>query len=325
MMNDSIPLNFKEAVFVVENAFLDGKLDHDKFNSLVNNLAKRCQLIADQSILDYKGRDVAIVKKYASVFRLMTDTIQFTTDSLDHFTIPYKYDFDDFMGEKDWSKMFVFKLLTTHTGNCHSLPFLYKILCEELGVKAYLSMAPNHIYIKLRCEKIGWYNTELTSGYFPIDAWIMASGYVHLTAVQNRIYMDTLSDKQSIAVCITDLVQGYQRKHGEKANYDDAISMLDFALRFYPNYINALLLKAETMKKKFELEMRLAGAQYPSDIYNKPDVHELYNDMQNLYFHIHRLGYRKMPPNMYLDWLADLKVEKQKFLNQKVQFNTPTK
>jgi len=33
-----------------------------------------------------------------------------------------------------------------------------------------LSLAPNHIYIKNYSEKIGWYNTELTSATFPTDA-----------------------------------------------------------------------------------------------------------------------------------------------------------
>jgi len=63
---------------------------------------------------------------------------------------PYVYDFDDFMGDKDWTKQFVTKLMRTHTGNCHSLPYLYKILCEEIGAKASLVLGPNHVYIKHR-------------------------------------------------------------------------------------------------------------------------------------------------------------------------------
>ena len=83
---------------------------------------------------------------------------------------PYSYDFTDFDGKEDWRQMFVIKLLQTHSGNCHSLPFLYKILIEENGEKANLALATNHIYIKHQIKKSGWYNTELTSGIFPIDA-----------------------------------------------------------------------------------------------------------------------------------------------------------
>ena len=84
--------------------------------------------------------------------------------------MPYSYDFDDPFGHKDWDNMFVSKLLNTGKGNCHSLPYLYKIIAEELGISAHLALAPNHIYIKHKNEKDGWYNTELTSGIFPIDA-----------------------------------------------------------------------------------------------------------------------------------------------------------
>jgi hypothetical protein len=57
------------------------------------------------------------------------------------------------MGDKDWSKMFVTTLIRTHNGNCHSLPYLYKILCEEIDSKASLSLEPNHVYIKQLDEK----------------------------------------------------------------------------------------------------------------------------------------------------------------------------
>jgi hypothetical protein len=49
---------------------------------------------------------------------------------------------------------------------------------------------------------------------FPIDAWLMASGFIHLSSIQNAIYMDTLSTKQSIAACMVDLAQGYEKAVG---------------------------------------------------------------------------------------------------------------
>ncbi|MFZ6011982.1 MAG: hypothetical protein ACOYXT_16690, partial [Bacteroidota bacterium] len=268
MLNDSVPLSFKRAVFLSENAYLDNQGDYVKFDNQIKWLANRALTIAAQSHLAYYESDKERVKKYAAVFRLMTDTIKFYQDSSRFYeTRPYRYDFEDFWGEKDWRKMFVSKLLYTNSGNCHSLPFLYKILCEEIGEKAFLSMAPNHTYIKLRCKKLGWYNTELTNAHFPIDAWIMASGYVPLVAVQNRIYMDTLSDKQSIAVSMIDLAKGYERKFGDYANLDFIIKCCDLALSHYPKYVNGLILKAETQKKRFEKIMKVHGAEFPSDIF----------------------------------------------------------
>lgn len=109
--------------------------------------------------------------------------------------------------------MFVTKLLKKWKGNCHSLPYLYKILTDEFNVPCHLAFAPNHIYIKLFSEKSGWYNTELTSGTFPIDAWIIALGHVTIDAIRNTLYMDTLSNKQAVANCLVDLAQGYLHKY----------------------------------------------------------------------------------------------------------------
>jgi hypothetical protein len=320
MLKDSVKLNFKRAVFVSENAYLENQGNYKEFDKHIKWLATRALLIANQNQLTYSESDKEHVQKYAAVFKLMTDSVKFYQDSTKFYaTIPYKYDFDDFWGEKDWRKMFVTKLLLTNSGNCHSLPFLYKILCEEIGEKAYLSMAPNHTYIKLKCKKSGWYNTELTSGHFPIDAWIMASGYVHINAVQNRIYMDTLSDKQSIAVCLIDLAKGYEKKFGDYANPDFILNCCDLSLKYYPQYVNALILKAETMKKRFEGMMRVNGAKYPSDLFVDSDKKVLFENMQGIYAHVHELGYRKMPKEMYLNWLADLNNEREKYLNKEIQ------
>lgn len=326
MLSDSIPLSFKRAVFISENAFLNNRLSYEEFDRSIGFLVSLSQNIALQGNLIYNETDKPSVEKYAAVFRLMKDSVTFLLDSGKQFTTtPYSYDFDDFWGEKDLTKMFVTKLLRTHKGNCHSLPFLYKILCEQMGVKPYLAMAPNHTYIKIWCKKLGWYNTELTSGYFPIDAWIMASGYVHLSAVQNRIYMDTLSDKQSIAAVLVDLAKGYERRTGNSGDLNFILRCCDLALAYYPNYINGLLLKAETMKKIFESKMRQSGAQYPSDTFLDPHAKALFNALQNEYLKIHNLGYRKMPKQMYLDWLADLKLQKEKYSNKELTKNLHSK
>lgn len=320
MLNGTIPLNFKRAVFVTENAYLNNAMDYQEFNSLISFYKSLCLQITKEHELLYKESDAETVKKYAAVFKFMTDSVQFLISDTSYFmSKPFRYDFEDFWGEKSWKKMFVTKLLETNTGNCHSLPMLYKILCEELGVKAYLAMAPNHTYIKLRTKRTGWFNTELTSGHFPIDAWIMASGYIHLSAIQNGIYMDTLSQKQSIAVCVTDLAKGYERKYPDDLDFIERCAEL--AIQYYPLYTNALILKAETMKKRFEGMMKEARAEYATQVFDKPEAKALFDDMEKLYFHIYKIGYRMMPKEMYVSWLADLKRESKKYTNREVISN----
>lgn len=309
--------SFKKAVFITESAFSADTITFQQFDKAIQFLASRCRLIESQSKLSYTERDKAQVQKNFAVFKLMSDTVKYFLDSTKHIeTYPFTYDFNDFWGEVNWQQMFVTKLLRTGKGNCHSLPFLYKILAEEIGGKAYLALAPNHIYIKQQVKIGGWYNTELTSDQFPLDSWIMASGYIHLSAIQNGVYMDTLSAKQSLAVCLIDLAKGYERKF--MTDTDFLLTCADLALAYYPNYTNALILKAETKKKKFEQMMEKSNAKYASQMFNNPEAKNLFEEMEKLYLHIHQIGYRMMPKEMYMNWLVDLKKHKEKYENKEI-------
>jgi len=196
------------------------------------------------------------------------------------------------------------------------MPYLYKILCEELGVPCWLALAPNHIYIKHRSEKAGMYNTELTSASFPIDAWLMASGYITLEAIQNGIYMDALDDKKCIALCVLDLAKGYDKKYPDNDG-SFILKCCDLTLEHFPNCINALLFKAETKKKQIERLMQQRNIP-PSVFKQQTDGKVMWAEMSALYGKIHKLGYRTMPEQMYVDWIVSLKKEREKYSNKQV-------
>lgn len=319
MLNETCSLSFKEAVFIVENAYYSNQLSKPIFEKKILLHTKLINSFIASRDLIYDYPDKEDVRKCAAIFSVMTDTIpiQLENDEIGYH-YPFSYDFNDIWGYQDWTNMFVTKLLDTKKGNCHSLPFLYKILADEIGVKAHISVAPNHFYIKHQNKANGWYNTELTSGMFPVDGWLMASGYIHLDAIVNKLYMDALNEKQMIALCLIDLAKGYERKLGAEANPEFILKCCDTTLKYYPHYINALILKAETMKKIFEILMKKHNALYPSQIFYIPEAENIFNEMTVLYSRIHELGYRKMPEEMYLNWLISLKEERIKYENKKV-------
>ncbi|PKP20329.1 MAG: hypothetical protein CVU05_09335 [Bacteroidetes bacterium HGW-Bacteroidetes-21] len=324
MLNETCSLSFKEAVFEVENAYYSNKLSKTEFDNKISFQINLINSFITSRDLIYDYPDKENVKKCAAIFSIMTDTIPILLKNDEiGYHIPFSYDFNDIWGHQNWTNMFVTKLLETKKGNCHSLPFLYKILADEIGVKAHISVAPNHFYIKHQNKANGWYNTELTSGMFPIDGWLMASGYIHLDAIVNQLYMQALNDKQMIALCLIDLAKGYEKKLGSDANSDFILKCCDTTLKYFPNYINALILKAETKKKIFEALMARHQATYPSQVLNLPEAESIFNDMTVLYSKIHELGYRKMPEEMYLNWLVSLKEERNKYENKKItNFNT---
>jgi hypothetical protein len=314
MLSGQYPISFKKAVITTELTFLDGGLDTLKFNDAINDLVQQCRYFNQSNSLLYDLKDKENISKWASIFKILTDTTYKQVGNLEILYYPYRYDFDDFFGENDWSKMFVSKLLDTGTGNCHSLPYLYKIVAEEMGSTAHLALAPNHIYIKHRSLKDGWYNTELTSAAFPIDAWIMVSGYVHLSAIENKVYMKALDDRESIALCMIDLAEGYKRKTNS-SDPEFILKCCNTALQYFPNYVNALILRVETLKSMHDTFVK-NNSNPDSNI--KAKVKEMFNEMQNLYVYIHELGYRQMPKDMYLKWLVELRTEKEKYQNKSI-------
>lgn len=303
-------MSFKEAVFIVENTFYDNTISYPDFNHRIQFLAELAKVWLRANPLNaYPYVDSVNMAKNMSIYKLLKDTIFIQPEPADsmYAHLPYSYDFDDFPAQNNWDKMLVLKLMITHSGNCHSLSYLYKIIADELNAPCWLSLAPNHLYIKNRCKGYGWYNTELTNGNFPIDAWITASGYIPLKAIQSGIYMDTLSNQQAIALCALDLAKEYEF---QTKNYYDGfiLKCCDLVLQYHPVNAQALLLKAETFKRVYEKQEK------GKDV----SAQQTYNEIEQLYVKLFDLGYREMPERMYQDWLASLVKEKDKYLNKKL-------
>jgi len=321
MLIGDIPLSFKDAVWATESAYNEGISNIEKLNQEFDILLRLIDDISKSDLITYSGKDKEVVTKHAALFKVLTDTTIIPLDSKHYFIHkPYTYDFEDPLGQHDWTKMFVSKLLETGKGNCHSLPYLYKILADELNVPCNLAFAPNHIYIKLLSEKTGWYNTELTSGTFPIDAWIIASGYVTIDAIRNSLYMDTLSNEQAVANCLVDLALGYQHKYGkDNSNPEFIVKCCNTALQYHPSNANAMLTKAEAQKHYIHSRMKTWKLRKPDALFADPAIKEMYSEMESTYIQLHKLGYRQMPEEMYMQWLDMLNQEPDKYTNERMR------
>lgn len=306
MLTGKNPLSFKRAVFLSENAYLDNSLSYSAFDFSIKSAAHYCQRMAGNLPLNHP-KEKPLGVNYA-IFQHITDTTKHISGKDTSDFMPFSYDFEDFSGQKDWRKMFVTKLLQERTGNCRSLPYYYKLLADECGVEAFLALAPNHIYIKHRDvgqAKEGWqkrvYNIELTNGSFPMDGWLMASGYITLDAIRSGYYLDTLSQSQAVAMCLFDLAKGYERKFGKR---DEFVSRcVERVLAVHPSNINALLLKTELLKDRYE------RTKQPAD-YEAVEKH-----CSTLVVN----GYREMPLDMYLNWLFEVRAKSDAFVNVKHQ------
>jgi hypothetical protein len=102
----------------------------------------------------------------------------------------------------------------TGKGQCHSMPLLYLAIAEQLGAKAYLSLAPEHSFIQYFNNDNDRINFETTNGNMVSQSFMLRSGFINASALKNKTYLDTLSQRQLYAQCLADLLISYEREHG---------------------------------------------------------------------------------------------------------------
>jgi hypothetical protein len=295
MLEGRKPVDFKRAVFIYENTYLKGTLNYNEFSNYFTQTASQLKdYINKKGIAGYKTAG-----QYA-IFSFMYEPSYLNNNQV------FKYDFNDFMGDKDWTNMFVTKVMKTKMGNCHGLPYYYKILANELNAEAYLAIAPNHMYIKHIDEKGKWVNIELTNGHVSSDAWMISSMGISSEAIKKGIYMDALTEKQSIALCLWDLAMGYQKDNG----YDDfVLKCCNAVIKHYPTSITALMTKQNCISfigKKQQDEAMKKGVK------STPEMEKTHKEYVALNKQIEDLGYREMPQEQYEQWIKSVEDEKQK-------------
>jgi len=292
MLKGDKPLDFKRAVFITENAYHNGTLSYSDFDNQLKMIETQIRgFLKDKNLTNnpFGGQ-------YGIFSYMMESSVYNNYQKL-------TYDFDDIMGHKDYTKLFVTKLLRTKSGNCHSLPFLYKILAEDMKVEAYLALAPNHVFIKHREQKGGWVNVELTNGGFPRDSWMISSLDITTEAIRTGIYMHPLSLKESIALCMVDLGEGFQIKYG---NDDFCIKCCDEALKYDSNSINAYLFKSNVMTLQREQMLKQNG-----NVRSK-EVLAFERQIKKVYSIVDSLGFKQMDKGKYEEWNKEFEKEKAK-------------
>ncbi|MDI9365087.1 MAG: hypothetical protein QM541_09065 [Flavobacterium sp.] len=219
------------------------------------------------------------------------------------------YDFEDFDAEKDYTKMFVTKLLQTNTGQCHSMPLLYLCIAEQLGAKAWLSLAPEHSFIMFKDAKGNLSNFETTNGHLVSTTWLLQSSAISSVALKNNTYLDTLSSQKLYAQCLADFLMAYEAKNG----YDDFMQqMSNHILSIDSNNIAALMSNANFEAIKFRNFTQQYKIQSQEQINNNPTLLKAQQQMQMAQKKVNNLGYQDMPKEQYLQWLQSIETEKAK-------------
>lgn len=149
----------------------------------------------------------------------------------------FSYDLDDPLGHNVRNKLLA-TYLATRKGNCISMPLLFIVLGQKLGIDLTAANAPNHVFVKYRDEAGTIYNLEATSGAgFTSDGWIQKNMPMTPEAIANGVYMRRLSKGETVAVMVGTLSEFYL----QRGRHEDRIALGSLLLEHDPNSVLALL------------------------------------------------------------------------------------
>lgn len=307
MLKGDKPLDLKKAVFLVENVLFENKLKYSNFCSQIANKLYIINQILKKENLSLQNN---IALNYAIQQLYLKPINYIDKNGVSKIHYPFKYDFNDPMGNVDYKNQFVTKLLNTNKGQCHSMPLLYLILATEIGTKASIAYSPNHSYIAFPDNENNYYNFECTSGGFTSYSFIMGSGFVKKEAVKSGIYMLPASTKEIVANQLNDLAT--QQLFFMQGIDEFQLKCAKKTLDIFPNDIMALQTMANYQSAKTEAATCYAGWPNPQDVPANPELKKEFDNRDNLYNYIDNLGLAQMTEEQYYAWLKSADFEKAK-------------
>ena len=182
---------------------------------------------------------------------------------------------------------------------------MYKILANEVNVEAFIATAPMHCFINHKDEKGQWWNLELTSGTFSRTSFIMESFNVSDAGMESGLYMKPLTDKESVAICLCDLLDYYEKQTG--IYYGDLVRKA-YTVGLKANRNSLLqLAKRDEIKYRLDKAMEAKGLNDYNRIIPYPELVKLKKELDETIQYIQKIGYSKLTPEQYRAKVQEIK------------------
>jgi regulator of sirC expression with transglutaminase-like and TPR domain len=215
---------------------------------------------------------------------------------------PFRYDLDDPFGANIRNKL-LSNYLVSRKGNCVTMPFLFIILGERLGLDVTVSTAPKHLFVKFRSDVGTWINLEATSGANPArDIWVREQHPMTDEAVGNGAYLRPLTKKETVALMATTLAEHFL----QQKEYEKAIAISDLILEYNPKDI-------ETMVRKAVAYGRLGRDRF---VTKYPSPRQIPVRERAYYAYLSRNHHQWFAKAEALGWREETKDEEEKYLLQ---------
>lgn len=163
---------------------------------------------------------------------------------------PFTYDLADPLGQRVRSKM-LSTYVRTRKGNCVSMPILFLIVADKVGLKVRLAAAPLHLFVRYTDPAGVEHNLEATSGgnEAPLETY-RRNLPITDRAIESGLYMRTLSKRETIAqmaVSVLDFLLVERR-------FQEAVDVADAMLAVNPRDAYAMVKKGDAMGGLLQVE-----------------------------------------------------------------------
>lgn len=282
MLDGKSSLSIRRAVFLPEWAYLDGEPNYTAYCAQIDAAAAALgQFIVANGLQHYRtGGNYALFEYFSRPY------------SMNGYK-PFTYDFEDFSGSEDLSKVFVTKVMRTHSGQCRSLPMYYKVLAEAIGAEAYVTFAPQHLFIRHRDEQnpSKWVNVELTTQSLAREIFYIENFGISADAIRNKVYLYPLSDKETVAYLLSELAANYYRKFGQLDAF--MLKCAEKSLEYLPQNVLAQQHRCNVLNVELKNYMEARN--------NIPDEYAASLDRRWLECNdaLRKLGWAEMPDSIY--------------------------
>ena len=171
----------------------------------------------------------------------------------------FKYDLEnDPTGKTILANSLITTYLRTRLGNCVSMPALFVILGQRLGIDVTLSTAPEHTFAKFRDESGAYHNLECTHEGGPkLDSSYIREFEITEAAIKNRVYLQPLTKKQVVIEMACTLGKHYY----DKKDVVGLEALANLMLQYQPNCLSGIHTKAAAYAIALEVGYR---SKYPT-------------------------------------------------------------
>jgi hypothetical protein len=300
MLSGKQKIDFVRAVWLVESAH-DQSLSWEEFKGLFQNGVDIISALMVQDKVDPKDN----LSKIMTIYKYMADTtkVRVTPREKPVISKPMLYDYEDYGGKQDITKVFVSKLLRTGSGQCMSLPMLYYLYAKTFGADAYIAFAPQHSYITFQDKLGNWENIELTAPMFIATDFHWGSGFISAEQAKSGIYLRPSTENETLAYLLTTLAITYAKNFGTD---DRNLQMAETAKQYFPKNLTANMIYAGYYKdlywnvvRQYEVH-RINKKIFDNDEQAKAIEQRALSEIQYLK---KDLGWEEIPDWAYKKWL----------------------